>query len=95
MEEYVVEFTKKDIMSENSEPHGPYKHSSKGNSLEEAASNVIPELLRIGFLSGYSDIWDATITNSEGERYEILKDGGWLVDLKTGKRLESKVVGSK
>jgi hypothetical protein len=52
---------------------------------------AMPELLKIGFASGYNDVWDATILDSKNNRYEILKEGSWLIDGKTGKRLESKV----
>ncbi|MFA5175798.1 MAG: hypothetical protein WC413_00870 [Candidatus Nanoarchaeia archaeon] len=88
MNTYLVEFYKKNIMIENSKPHGPYKSNVEAESMLEATKLVLPELVEIGMMSGYNDIWDAKISGPNNEVLEILKEGGWLIDLESGKPLK-------
>lgn len=96
MAKYIIKYQKK-LLTGNSEPHGDYRFSVSASSLEEAAKKAVPELLREGFLSDLHDIWNATVISTEKgpeQHYEILKNGGWLIDFETGKlskSLEDKV----
>ncbi len=89
MKNYRIEYHMKSLMIEGAKPEGPYNFKVAAESMEKAAEGVIPKLVKIGFLAGPNDIWNARVVDSENERnyHQILKEGSWLVDFKTGKSL--------
>jgi len=66
-----------------------YGFSMETNNIEEAAKKAAERLIKLDRSSGYNEAWDAKIVDSEDEYYEILREGVWLVDFKTGKKLDS------
>jgi len=58
-------------------------------TIEEAAVKAVGELEEAKFVIGYKEVWGAKIKNPEGEDYEILREGEWLIDTKTGKKINS------
>jgi len=78
------------------EKNGPskldYTLLVEANTIERAAIKAAQELEETGFIIGYKEVWTAKIKNPEdpkGEDYEILKDGVWLINPKTGKKLSN------
>ena len=59
------------------------------NTIEKAAIEAAQKLKETEFIIGYKEVWNAKIKNPKGEDYEILKKGAWLIDVKTGKKLDS------
>ena len=95
MDKYLVELYKKNIMAVGSKPHGPYNFNLDAASMEEAALQASNEIGRIGLMSADNDAWNATVFGPKKEKYEILRNGAWLIDLKTGKNiseLEEKIL---
>lgn len=62
------------------------------NTIEKAAVKAAQELEKVEFVVGYKVVWNAKIKNPKdpkGKFYEILREGEWLIDIKTGKQLDS------
>jgi len=62
---------------------------AEAKNIEKAAVEAAQELEKVEFIVGYKEVWNAEIVNPKGENYKILKDGEWLIDTKTGKKLDS------
>jgi hypothetical protein len=90
MNKYLIEYEKRNLMSPENKLSGPYKFNISAESLEQAAIITTNEIFRIGMKSSPHDVWNAHIMDSSKGKYVILKDGGWLIDFKTGKLLEKK-----
>ena len=56
------------------------------NTIEKAAVKAAEKLEEAEFVIGYKEVWNAKILNPDGEDYEILKEGMWLINPKTGKK---------
>ncbi len=64
----------------------------EANTIEKAAVKAAQELEKVEFIIGYKEVWNAKIKDPEdpkGKDYEILRKGVWLIDPKTGKKLDS------
>ncbi len=59
------------------------------NTIKKAAIKAAQKLEKAEFIIGYKEVWNAKIKNPKGEDYEILREGKWLIDTKTGKKLDS------
>ena len=80
MGSYTIVYEKKNVCVEGSKPEGGYKFKVTADDFFDATKEAVPVLLKVGFMSCLSDIWNAKILDKDGKEYEILKDGGWLVD---------------
>ncbi len=79
-------------MVKGSKPYGDYILFIKADNLGEAAKKAMSKLCVIGFMSGYNDVWSATITDPADKiSYPLLQNGDWEFD-KEGKFLEKRVV---
>jgi len=84
MTEYPVELYEKNDLSK------PYLTLfMEYNTITKAAIEAAKKLKEAGFVIGYKEVWNATIINSEGEDLEILKNGEWTINRKTGKKLSN------
>ena len=81
--------------SDHAEPQRQPSFRVGAENFDEAGKVASPLLIKAGFGAGMYDVWDATIVSPTGERREILKSGGWRIDIGTGKlsSLEEKVEG--
>ena len=87
MIEYSVEFyTKRLVNGEDAGPSGPFYFIIESNIIEEAALKAVEDLSKRKSIR-YEHIWNAKLINNKREVYEILREGSWLVDFETGKRL--------
>ncbi len=62
----------------------------EANTIEKAAVKAAKKLEEAEFIIGYKEVWNAKIKDPEdpkGEYYEILREGKWLINPKTGKKL--------
>ena len=92
MTEYPIELYEK---NDSSKPC--FTLFMEANTIKKAAVKGAQELEKAEFMIGYKEVWNATIKQpegSKGEDYEILREGRWLIDtktgeLKTGKKLDS------
>ncbi len=87
MNRYLVEWYKKSMIVYDAQPFGPYNFNVGAETIEKAALIAAGEVARAGFSSMYNDAWNATVLGPKDEKYEILKDGDWLIDFKTGKKI--------
>ena len=71
----------------DSPPFGQYAFSVFAKNMHAAAKEAVPKLAKIGFCSGYNDVWNAKVIDpgDEANPYEILSQGAWLISFKTGK----------
>ena len=95
---YKVEYYLRNLMCAHLSTDGPYNLDLCANDMEGAVLSTLNHFHKIVFTSTYSDVWNATIKNPEGEDWEILRKGSWLVDFGTGKRLsdlEKKISNKK
>ena len=84
-EVYTVEYTLK-LLGSDASPEKRRPLRVAADDFEEAGKKASPELIKIGFGAGMYDVWDATIVKPSGERREILRGGGWLIDIATGQQ---------
>jgi len=69
----------------SSEPY--YTFSKRAKTIEKAAIKAAKELEKTNFIVGYKEVWYVKIINTDGKDYEILKNGEWLINTQTGKKL--------
>ena len=91
----MCEFYRTNTVGRNSgdrEDHS-YEIPIRSNTVEEAALKAIRAMVELVKSDFDFLISEARIADGEDPdfSYEILKDGEWLVDLETGKKLEGRV----
>jgi len=69
MTEYVIEY-------------GPYRFFPRSNSVEELIPEIPPILRKISSLNGKRSDWNAIVLDSNGEVYEIVRQGSKLIGLR-------------
>lgn len=87
MNRYLVECYKKSLLWPKRIPFGPFKFNVQAKSIEQAALIVAEQVDRVGEMSMYNCAWNATVIGPKNKKYEILREGAWLINLKTGKRI--------
>ena len=91
MTEYTIKVYGENTINHKDIPCKPINFSLfiDTNTIEEAAVRTVQELEIIGFNSKHNNTWNAKIVNPEGEDYEILRKGNWLINTETGEKINS------
>ena len=78
---YLVNYQRKDLMSPT-EPLQDVHFDIAAIGIDHASLKAQRELFRVGMEPPANyDVWNATVIKSNsGEKREILKEGGWLID---------------
>ena len=82
MGKYLIELYER---GSSSNPYYIFFKNTK--TIEKAAIKAAEDLEKTNFIIRYKEIWYAKILNPDGKDYEILKNGEWLINTKTGKKL--------
>lgn len=91
---YHVEFKEKDILKQELSP-GWYRIPVHATSMYDAARKAVRPLIRVDLFEEFPSannyqVWHARIldTTSPKKPYTIIRNGGWVIDVTTGRRNE-------
>lgn len=86
MVRYILEYRMKSFYR-GSELNSPFEINLDGKDFQEAALSALVMLSRVEFFSPSEMIYDARLTNLDGEEYGIFRRGFCQINSETGERL--------